>query len=126
MSTVDVTILDPVIPAARKRHHATRPTEAPVSLDGELGDRRRWLVVAESDRSAPAVGRGTARPTPSAGRRAAVLDYAAWHAHLAGTRSWAPGGGGAISQRSRAGRASAPPAATQMMAMTEMKEVEHV
>ena len=97
MSAVDVTIIDPVISDARKRKLATCLTDALVSLADELGDRRRWLVVAESVRSAPAAGRGTAQPTTSAGRRAAVLDYAAWHAHLAGTRRWAPGGVGAIS-----------------------------
>ena len=92
MSTVDVTIIAPVISDASKRTLATRLTDALASLEGELGDRRRWLVVAESVQSSPAAGRGTARPTAPAG---AVLDYAAWHAHLAGTRRWAPGGGGA-------------------------------
>ena len=100
MSAVDVTIVDPVISDARKRKLATCLTDALVSLADEFGDRRRWLVVAESVRSAPAAGRGTVRPAAPAG---AVLDYAAWHAHLAGTQRWAPGGGGATSQRSRAG-----------------------
>ena len=116
MSTVDVTIIDPLISEVRKRKLATRPTDALVSLTGELGDRRRWLVVAESVRSAPAAGRGTAQPTASAGRRAAVLDFAAWHAHLAGTRRRTPGG---------AKSASAPPAATRTITMTELNEVEH-
>ena len=97
MSTVDVTIVDPVISDARKRTLATRLTDALVSFADELGDPRRWLLVAASVRSAPATGREMARPTASAERRAAVLDHAAWHAHLAGTRRWAPGGGGAIS-----------------------------
>ena len=97
MSTVDVTIIDPLISEVRKRKLATRLTDALVSFDGALRDRRRWLVVAESVRSAPAAGRGTAQPTASAGRRSAVLDYAAWHAHLGGTRRWVPGGVRAIS-----------------------------
>ena len=86
MSAVDVTIVDPVISDARKRKLATCLTDALVSLADEFGDRRRWLVVAESVRSAPASGRGTAQPTASAGPRGVVLDYATWHAHLAGTR----------------------------------------
>jgi hypothetical protein len=92
MPSVDVTIIAPVLSPDRKRKLATRLSGALASLDGELGDRTRWLVVAEAVRSAPAAERDTAKLTAPARRRGADLDYTTWHAHLAGTRRWAPNG----------------------------------
>ena len=89
MTAVDVTIIDRVIPEGHKREIAARLTDALVSLDRDRrpGERTRWLVVARAVRPGAAPQRGP-------NRRAAGLDQAAWHAHLAGTRRWVPGGDG--------------------------------
>ena len=91
MSNVDVTIIDPVISDSRKRKLATRLSNAVVSFGQELGDRRQWLMIAKSVQPTRAADPETTQPTASTGRRAMILDFAAWHAHLTGTRSWAPG-----------------------------------
>ena len=87
METVQVTIVDDALPDARKRELAARLTGALAPEATELTNRARWRVVAEAVRPAAASVRGT-------DRRPAVLDQAAWHAHLAGTRRWVPGGDG--------------------------------
>ena len=86
MTTVDVTIIDQVGSEGHKRELATRLTDALVSLDRDRqpGERKRWRVVAQ------AVG-SVAVPERGVDWRVAGLDYAAWHAHLVGTRRWVPG-----------------------------------
>jgi hypothetical protein len=89
MTAVDVTIIDQLSSDGSKRELATRLTNALISLDRDhrSGGRTRWRVIAQAVPSAAAPGR-------EADWCVAGLDYVAWHAHLAGTRRWAPGGAG--------------------------------
>jgi hypothetical protein len=85
MTAVDVTIIDHVSSDGAKRELATRLADALVSLerDPQLGERKRWRVVARAVRATA--------PERASDRGVACLDYAAWHAHLAGTRRWVSG-----------------------------------
>lgn len=85
MATARVTIIDPVISDSRKRELATRLSDALVSPEDDLRDPTRWLVIAEAVRPA-------AEPSRGPDQRLGGLDYAAWHAHLSGTRRWVPDG----------------------------------
>jgi hypothetical protein len=85
MTAIDVTIIDHVSSDRAKRELATRLTEALVALehDRQPRERQRWRIVARAVRSTG--------PEPAPDRGVAGLDYASWHAHLAGTRRWMPG-----------------------------------
>src|SRR5262249_54747194 len=106
MTEVDITIIDQAISDGHKRELATRLSDALGSADRdggrhrEPGGRTRWIVIAEAVRLAAVPDRGP-------DRRVATLDYAAWHAHLAGTRPWVAGRDSATtpSRLDHAGRA---------------------
>jgi hypothetical protein len=85
MPTIDVTILDEVIPATRKRAIAASVAGALAALGGGDAQGLAWRIVAAPAPVAVAQAQPAARP--------AALDYATWHAHLAGTRRAGPGGG---------------------------------
>ena len=87
METVQVTIVDDVLSDDRKRELAARLTGALAPEAAELANRARWRVVAEAMRPAAA-------SVPGPDRRLAILDQAAWRAHLAGSRRWIPSGDG--------------------------------
>ena len=88
MTTIGVTMLDQIGVEGAGRGVATPLTDAllPLDRDHTLGDRSLWRVLAQAGQPAFA-------PERRADRRLASLDYAAWHAHLAGVRRWVPGGG---------------------------------
>ena len=83
MTTVDVTIIDQGSSEGSKRDLATRLTDVLIALDRKPEEPTRWRVVA---RAVPA----TAVPERGTDPRLAGLDYAAWHAHLAGAQRWNP------------------------------------
>ena len=85
MTTVDVTIIDQVSSYGAKRDLSTRLADVLKSLDraSEPGEAKRWMVIAQAVRP-----RAVLEPEPA--QRVADLDYAAWHAHLAGTQRWVP------------------------------------
>lgn len=85
MATARVTIIDPVISDSRKQQLATRLCDALVTAEDNLRDPTRWVVIAEAVR-------GEVEPSRGPDQRLGSLDYAAWHAHLSGTRRWAPVG----------------------------------
>jgi hypothetical protein len=81
MATARVTIIDPVISDSRKQQLATRLCDALVSADDDLRDPKRWVVIAEAVRL-------ESEPSRGPDQRFSSLDYAAWHAHLSGSRRW--------------------------------------
>ncbi len=88
MTAADVTIIDQVSSEDSRRELVTHLTDLLSSLDRDHqpGGRMRWRVIAQAMRSEIV-------PTCEPDRRFASLNYAAWHAHVAGTRRWMPGGG---------------------------------
>jgi hypothetical protein len=85
MASARVTIIDQESSEVRKRVLTARLSDALLSPDDDLRDPMRWFVIAEAVRP-------HAEPSHGPDRRFANLDAAAWHAHLAGTRRWIPGG----------------------------------
>jgi hypothetical protein len=90
MTTVDVTIIDPVSSEGQQRDLVTRLSAALRASDHDAAARERkgWVVIARAVRPETMPARG-------ANQHLASLDYAAWHDHLAGIRRWVPGGEGA-------------------------------
>jgi hypothetical protein len=88
MTAVDVTIIDQVSSGGPTRELVTRLTDLLSSLDRDHqpGGRMRWRVIPQAMRSEIV-------PTCEPDRRIASLNYAAWHAHVAGSRRWVPVGG---------------------------------
>lgn len=91
MTTVDLTRIDQISAADIKPDWASRLTDGLHSLDRSANSEEatRWIVIAQAVRPGAGPGRG-------ADRHLADLDYAAWHAHLAGVQRWAPGADGAL------------------------------
>jgi hypothetical protein len=83
LATARVTIIDPDISDSRKQELATRLQDALVSPEDDLRDPTRWVVIAEAVRA-------EAEPGCGPDQRLGGLNYAAWHAHLSGTRRWVP------------------------------------
>ena len=88
MTAVDVTIIHQVSSKGSKRELVTRLTDLLSSLnrDHQPGGRMRWQVIPQAMRSEFV-------PTCEPDRRIASLNYAVWHAHVAGSRRWVPVGG---------------------------------
>ena len=88
MTIADVPILDQIGVESARREFTPPLTDTHHSLDRDhtLGDRALWRVLAQAGQPAFVPERGP-------DRRLASLDYAAWHAHLAGIRRWVPGSG---------------------------------
>jgi hypothetical protein len=87
MSTASVTIIVDTHFDTRKREIELRVADALAALGGERSERPRWFVIAHAARPAPASDRGAIEPASPVGRRIAALDYATWHARLAGDRT---------------------------------------
>lgn len=92
MSTVDVTLIDPALSGEHKRELESHLTRALQPIAGLHMGSRQWRVVVRPVRSTPATDDRTA--PPAAAGRSIPVDYADWHARLAGTGSRTPGTAG--------------------------------
>jgi hypothetical protein len=62
---------------------------ARVTIIDDLRDQTQWFVIAEAVHA-------EAEPSRGPDQRLGSLDYAAWHAHLSGSRRWVPEGDNAL------------------------------
>ncbi len=79
MTAVAVTTIDKVNSDSAKQELATLSTDALV----QPGELKHWRFIVRAAHSTPL-------PEGKPDRAVSDLGYAAWHAHLAGSRQWTP------------------------------------